>query len=406
MIERAMGLLRVRVSEADPQVALRRLTKERSAPYDSQSNGGTEVGVMLIRGLFRTLKLCLESHVGKYIPVSHPVVPWLLEHTAFLLNVKSRGSDGLTPWARVKGRPFGLQILGFGEEVFYKRPVKGPEAQPEGNMGAVQSEGIFIGYSRSACTYVLATPEGRKIEARSVTRRPDQNRWSADKLAGIKDTPWNTRDRAEPTVRFEPAGETPAPTEVAPPAAPRRFRINISDLREHGYSEACPQCRHIEQVGKPRPGQQHSNACRARIIEAIGRTDAGKARIKDHAERLDRAMVEFSHPGEGDRETAAPPAPVEFQDAREDPTSKYGADSDTYAHAAWDRWTVSGEPRESRTMRPPLAISNTATPIPLDRTRQNLLCPRPLRWKPRISPTRMTWTWVSWASSSLRLETS
>ena len=123
MIERAMHLLRVKVSEADPQVTLRRLTKENSAPYDSQSNGGTEVGVMLIRGLFRTLKLCLEAHMGKYIPVNHPVLPWLLEHTAFLLNVRSRGSDGFTPWARLRGRAFGMQVAGFGEEVFFKRPI-------------------------------------------------------------------------------------------------------------------------------------------------------------------------------------------------------------------------------------------------------------------------------------------
>jgi len=172
MIERAMRLLRIKVGEADSQVTLKRLTKEKSAPYDSQSNGGTEVGVMLVRGIFRTLKLCLESHLGMYIPVKHPVLPWLLEHSAFLLNVKSRGSDGLTPWARIKGRPFGLQVIGFGEAVFFKRPVKGPDAQPEGNMGAVQAEGTFIGYNRSTNTYILATPDGQKMESRSVTRRP------------------------------------------------------------------------------------------------------------------------------------------------------------------------------------------------------------------------------------------
>ena len=58
MLDRAMHLMRSKVGEAvadtprsasDPQVTLRRLTKEKSAPYDSQSNGGTEVGVMLIR---------------------------------------------------------------------------------------------------------------------------------------------------------------------------------------------------------------------------------------------------------------------------------------------------------------------------------------------------------------------
>ena len=127
MIDRAMQLLRVRAAEGGSDAGLRRLTKETSAPYDSQSNGGTEVGVMLIRGIFRTLKLCLEGHLQKYIPVAHSIVPWLLEHSAFLLNVKVRGRDGLTSWSRVKGRPFGMQSIGFGESVFFKRPTKGPK---------------------------------------------------------------------------------------------------------------------------------------------------------------------------------------------------------------------------------------------------------------------------------------
>ena len=172
----------------------------------------------------------------------------------------------------------------------------------------MQAEGTFIGYNRSANTYILATPDGQKMESRSVTRRPEQNRWSTDKLAEIKATPWSTREKAEPVVRFEQAGEAQARTEAAPQAAPRRFRINPSDLKTHGYTEGCPQCDHIEKLGKPRPGQQHSNACRAIVIEAIGGTDAGKARLADHAERLDRAMVEFSHPPDVERDVARPTA--------------------------------------------------------------------------------------------------
>ena len=41
------------------------LIKEQSAVYDSQPNGGTEVGVRLVRGLLRTAKLCPEARVGE-----------------------------------------------------------------------------------------------------------------------------------------------------------------------------------------------------------------------------------------------------------------------------------------------------------------------------------------------------
>ena len=147
------------------------------------------MGVMLVRGLFRTLKLCLEAQIQHYVPIHHPVVSWLLEHTCFLLNIMTRGSDGHTPWARIKGGPFGLQIAGFGETVLYKHPTKGPQSQPDGNMGAVQSEGIFVGYSYNANTYTILTQDG-KVDARSMTRRPEPNRWAPQRIADIRVTPW------------------------------------------------------------------------------------------------------------------------------------------------------------------------------------------------------------------------
>ena len=81
---------------------------------------------MLIRGLVGTLKLALEAEIEKAIPIGHALVPWLIEHAALLLNVKSRGQDGLTPWARVRGRPFSQQLLCYAEQVLYKLPPKGP----------------------------------------------------------------------------------------------------------------------------------------------------------------------------------------------------------------------------------------------------------------------------------------
>ena len=81
---------------------LEQAAKEHPARYDSQSNGLIEVGVMLVRGLFRTLKLCLESKIERRVPESHAIVPWLLEHTCLILNATVEGPDGLTAWFRVR----------------------------------------------------------------------------------------------------------------------------------------------------------------------------------------------------------------------------------------------------------------------------------------------------------------
>jgi len=133
----------------------------------------------------------------------------------------------------VKGRPFGQQVVGFGEAVLYKLPTKGPRSQPDGNMGAKQAEGMFVGYNRGSNTFTVITDDG-KVEARSMTRMPVPDRWSADKLAKIKATPWSLREKPGVNVHFdEPATEPAVAVEVARPSAPKEFRINQSDIDAH-----------------------------------------------------------------------------------------------------------------------------------------------------------------------------
>ena len=90
LVARVIELVKIECKDFD------QISKEQSAAYDSQSNGGTEVGVRLVRGLLRTVKLCLEERIGKYIPVDHAIVPWMVDHVCLLLNVVVRGSDGIT----------------------------------------------------------------------------------------------------------------------------------------------------------------------------------------------------------------------------------------------------------------------------------------------------------------------
>ena len=188
-----------------------------------------------------------------------------------------RGEDGLTPWARVRGRPFGQQLLGFGEAVLHKLPGKGPESNPDGNMGTRWRESTFVGYSRSSNTYLVINDDGVH-QCRSLRRRPMSERWRPEDVAAIKHTPWSERDRTPAQVQFqEPAQQHGNTADVAAPAMPKRFRINQSDLEAHGYTTACPQCTYIQKYGRARPGGVHSLACRARVIEEIRGSEAGRA---------------------------------------------------------------------------------------------------------------------------------
>ena len=299
------------------------MSKEDPAAYDSQSNGSTEVGVKMVRGMFRTLKLCLEARLGKLIPISHPIVPWLLEHACLLLNTAVRGTDGHTAWARARGRPFRQIVLGFGEKVLFRYPGKGPRSPPTGNTGALGAEGVLLGYHRSSSTFLIHTDE-ELVHARSIMRRPSSERWSAESLSRVRITPGSGRARAQ-EARSSEFGEAPAsgPTaENVRAAATRELRINVPDLRKYNhYNSNCKQCQHVEKYGKAKAGLTHTSICRKEIIEKMKQTDEGRARIQDHEERVNRGLAERieQDDAQGNRTKQGAAPPRQFIDGPEVP---------------------------------------------------------------------------------------
>jgi hypothetical protein len=100
--------------------------EEHSAKYDSQSNGQAENAIRNVRGIFRTMRLCLEARIGKVIELDHPVLSWMLEHAAFVYTAIHKGQEGKTAWEKARGRPFAMHVVGFCEQAVFKLPSKGP----------------------------------------------------------------------------------------------------------------------------------------------------------------------------------------------------------------------------------------------------------------------------------------
>ena len=88
------------------------MKQEDPVAYNSMTEGDTEVGERLLRGLLRSVKLCLGQRIDKQIPVDHPMIAWMMEHASLLPNALVRGTDGLAAWKRVRGRNFGQPTVG------------------------------------------------------------------------------------------------------------------------------------------------------------------------------------------------------------------------------------------------------------------------------------------------------
>ena len=313
LVEQSLEEIRIKVK------GITQISVEHPPRYESQSNGGIETGVRIIRGQFRTLKLCLEARLGKIVPVNHALIPWLLEYTALLITVRYVGTDGRTAWCRARGRNFRMDSMNFAELILYKLPMKGPLHDPDGNMGAQWAEAIFLGYSRFSNTFIVYTSAGINT-ARTLRRRPESERWSSERLAQVTATPWSIYERPAVQVRFR---EAAAPSEndldsQEQPVQLRNMRINKDDLDQYGYTEGCIQCNVMRRTGKAAPGRVHTASCRSRIIEAIGQTDAGKHRIAQYDERLTEAMARHIERADRSLATTPVPAPTTFLPAAAD----------------------------------------------------------------------------------------
>ena len=92
---------------------IRRLRRESSITIlehpeerEKQSNHLAEGSEKIVKGLTRILKSSTESNLRTEIGPSHPLIPWISEHAAQLMNRYMVGADGRTPTERLRGRGF------------------------------------------------------------------------------------------------------------------------------------------------------------------------------------------------------------------------------------------------------------------------------------------------------------
>ena len=123
--------------------------EEQAVKHDSKSNGDVENAVKQVTNLLRTVKICLAKTISKKIPTSHPLLTWLVEHAAWLLNTRVMGTDGLTSYHRTNGKSYAKRSIGFGEYVTHMLPTKGPQQAALGKLDARWRHRHIMGYGKS-----------------------------------------------------------------------------------------------------------------------------------------------------------------------------------------------------------------------------------------------------------------
>ena len=90
---------------------------ENSAVGESQSNGKAEAAVKLFEDQMRVMKGALESRLQARLPSNHPVMLWLVEYAATVLNKYAVQSTGRTAYHDLHGKKGVLKTCacaGFG----------------------------------------------------------------------------------------------------------------------------------------------------------------------------------------------------------------------------------------------------------------------------------------------------
>ena len=93
---------------------------ENSLVGDSRSNGIAERAVQSVAEQIRVLRTALEAKLKAKVPGNHPVICWLIEHSADLLNKYQKGDDGRTAYHRLRCKSWNHEMVEFGEKVHYR----------------------------------------------------------------------------------------------------------------------------------------------------------------------------------------------------------------------------------------------------------------------------------------------
>ena len=136
--------------------------------------------------MLATHKASLEARLGlsQPIPCSHPVIRWLVEHVAFILNRCQMDKHGRTPYGHLHGKDVKDHLCEFGETILWFVPKK-----TRAKLDHKWRYGTFLGRAMHTDANWVGLRDGSVVTARAIVRVVPRNRWSIDRINAIAGVP-------------------------------------------------------------------------------------------------------------------------------------------------------------------------------------------------------------------------
>ena len=127
---------------------------EGSVPHDPQTAGPAEVSVQNLKCQVRAMHLTLDRFLEKHVPVTHPLIAWLVEHAASVRLTGVVGRDGRTAYYKIRRTEHSLRLPFFVENEY---DTKGDRVRVESparaSVGATASLwGFIAGRTCTSCS--------------------------------------------------------------------------------------------------------------------------------------------------------------------------------------------------------------------------------------------------------------
>ena len=198
----------------------------RGAPaHSSATQGSVERYHQTLFSQIRTIKIQIETEYKIQMKLDSVLLPWMVRHSAWLLNRFLIHSDGLTSYQRAWGKVYSNAICSFGEVVQCK---KTPAAS---KFESCWFKGIWIGRCAETDESLALTHSGVQ-RSRTIKRVPLEEQKDFTTLQTVKGLPWDPKQTGmyDPSftlpLRFIPPQITthsepiqPSPSEQVPDVA-------------------------------------------------------------------------------------------------------------------------------------------------------------------------------------------